>query len=113
MVPGPAVSAGSGDSTAVSVTPDIPAGGVRGHDLASTRDGPASCCGNSREAQEACRRERARLEANKIAAARLLQMFDNPVLARREYNRYVRNLNASIRAHNAVCKPHPISPLPT
>jgi len=69
------------------------------------------CCGGSRESVDACRRERARLEANKVAATRLLQMFDNPVRARREYNRYVRDLNASIRMHNAVCKPYPIAPL--
>ena len=41
----------------------------------------------------------------------MLQMFDNPVLAVREYQRFVRDLNISINVHNAVCKPHPVRPL--
>ena len=36
----------------------------------------------------------------------MLQMFDNPILALREYNRLVRDLNIAINVHNAVCKPH-------
>ena len=53
-----------------------------------------------------CLRESLRLEANKLAATRMLQMFDNPVLALREYNRLVRDLNIAINVHNALCKPH-------
>ena len=53
-----------------------------------------------------CLRESLRLEANKLAATRMLQMFDNPILALREYNRLVRDLNIAINVHNAVCKPH-------
>ena len=58
-----------------------------------------------------CLRESLRLEANKLAATRMLQMFDNPVLALREYNRFVRDLNISINVHNAVCKPYPVRPV--
>ncbi len=61
---------------------------------------------------DACQRESARLEANKTFATRMLQMSDNPVLAAREYGRFVRDLNAAINVHNAVCKRYPVSPLP-
>ena len=60
-----------------------------------------------------CLRESLRLEANKLAATRMLQMFDNRVLALREYNRFVRDLNISINIHNAICKPHQVRPLST
>ena len=60
-----------------------------------------------------CLRESLRLEANKLAATRMLQMFDNPILALREYKRFVRDLNISINVHNAVCKPHRVQPLST
>ncbi|MFT5175346.1 MAG: hypothetical protein ACI8W7_003536 [Gammaproteobacteria bacterium] len=63
------------------------------------------------EACDLCLRESQRLEANKLAATRMLQMFDNPILAVREYKRFVRDLNISINVHNAVCKPHPVRPL--
>jgi hypothetical protein len=65
------------------------------------------------EACDPCLRESLRLEANKLAATRMLQMYDNPVLALREYNRFVRDLNISINVHNALCKPHPVRPLST
>ena len=69
---------------------------------------PAPCC---KAGIDLCLRESQRLEANKLAATRMLQMFDNPVLALREYKRFVRDLNISINVHNAVCKPHPVRPL--
>ena len=43
----------------------------------------------------------------------MLQMFDNPVRALREYNRFVLDLNIAINVHNAVCKPHRVRPLST
>jgi hypothetical protein len=63
------------------------------------------------ETCDPCLRESLRLEANKLAATRMLQMYDNPVLALREYNRFVRDLNISINVHNALCKPHSVRPL--
>ena len=77
---------------------------------------PESCCEpllDDAESCDPCLRESRRLEANKLAATRMLQMFDNPVLALREYNRFVRDLNISINVHNAVCKPHRVQPLST
>ena len=68
---------------------------------------------NKVETCDPCLRESRRLEANKLAAARMLQMFDNPVLALREYNRFVRDLNISINVHNSLCKPYPVRPLST
>jgi len=65
------------------------------------------------ETCDPCLRESLRLEANKLAAIRMLQMFDNPVLALREYNRLVRDLNISINVHNAMCKPYQVRPLST
>ena len=52
-----------------------------------------------------------RLEANKLAAGRMLRLFDNPVLALREYNRFVRDLNLSINLHNSVCTRYPVPPM--
>lgn len=78
-------------------------------------DATHQLCLEGRAAQNAndnpCLRESRRLEANKLAATRMLQMFDNPVLALREYNRFVRDLNISINVHNAVCKPYPVRPV--
>jgi hypothetical protein len=68
--------------------------------------------GRTQAGSDACRRESARLEANKAFAASMLQMSDNPVLAAREYNRFARDLNAAINVHNAMCKSHPVRPLP-
>ena len=60
-----------------------------------------------------CRQESLRLEANKRAARRMLQLVDNPVLALREYRKAARDVNASINLHNALCKPFRVTPLPT
>ena len=65
----------------------------------------------SADDREVCRRECLRLEANKVAAERMMRLFENPVLAVREYSRFVRDLNRSINLHNSVCKRYPVLPL--
>ena len=87
--------------------PGIPAGS------AAARGCPHGVEGGRCASQpDACRRERLRLEANKVAAVRMLHLFDNPVRARREYSKVARDLNAAINLHNALCKPYPVTPLP-
>ena len=72
---------------------------------------PIACGCASRDARDVCRRECMRLEANKVAAGRMLRLFENPVLALREYNRFVRDLNLSINLHNSVCARYPVLPM--
>jgi len=89
----------------VLASPALPASAALAPGADAVTGGTESC--------DPCLRESLRLEANKLAATRMLQMYDNPVLALREYNRFVRDLNIAINVHNALCKPHPVRPLST